>query len=215
MAEPSPDTLAATDTIESKHPRIVQLAQELCQDGSNDSEKAISLFNFVRDQIPYSVFMISMLREEFAASFTLEAGKGYCVQKAVLLCALARAANIPTRLAIAKIHNHRVPAKLFQRLQSRVFPAHGYNQFWLDGHWVNAAATFDRGLCAKVGVAPVDFDGHSDALLPQQALDGGPYIEYLEHYGPELDLPHAWIIARTAKIWGPDKRAWRSPADEK
>ena len=49
--------------------------------------------------------------------------------------------------------------------------------------------------------------GSTNALLPQQALDGGPYIEYLEHYRPETDLPHAWIIARTAKIWGPDTRA--------
>ncbi len=47
--------------------------------------------------------MISAFEEDFKASRVLEWGKGYCVQKAVLLEALARAAGIPSRLAFEKI----------------------------------------------------------------------------------------------------------------
>ena len=35
----------------------------------------------------------------------------------------------------------------------------------VDGAWRKATPTFNDTLCAKVGVAPLDFDGHTDALL--------------------------------------------------
>jgi len=65
-----------------------------------------------------------------------------------------------------------------------------------------------------VGVPTVDFDGTGDAVLPAQALDGSPYIEYLEHYGHFADLPLDFITARTSKIWGKDKRSWLRPEDD-
>ena len=208
------DYLEATPTIESGHPRIRTLASELAGRCANEREKAVNLFRFVRDEIRYNIFMISMVEEDFRASFILEASKGYCVQKAILLCALGRAAGIPTRLVLARIKNHRIPSKLYERLGRDVFPAHGYNQFYLDGQWLSAAATFDSALCERVGVPVVDFDGIQDAVLPAAALDGGPYIEYLEHFGTYADLPLKWIVERTSKIWGVDKRAWLSPQDD-
>ncbi|MBN1664427.1 MAG: transglutaminase domain-containing protein [Deltaproteobacteria bacterium] len=107
----------------------------------------------MRDRIPYNLFMISMHPDDFRASFVLAAGKGYCVQKAVLLCALARSAGIPTRLALARIRNHRIPAGLQARLGRNEFPGHGYNQFLLDGQWVSAAATFDAVLCPSSSIS--------------------------------------------------------------
>jgi len=205
--------LRPTDTVESGHPRIQECARELTRGCASDVEKAVKLFYFVRDEIRYNIYMISMDLEEFRASFILEAQKGYCVQKAVLLAALSRAAGIPNRLAFARIRNQRVPEKLYARTKTRVFPAHGFNQFYLEGRWISAAATFDRRLCEKVGVGVVEFDGTRDALLPQRALDGGRYIEYLEHYDPLADLPLEWIVERTSKIWGIDKRAWINPKD--
>ena len=66
----------------------------------------------------------------------------------------------------------------------------------------------------RIGVPVVEFDGRNDAMLPAKALDGGPYIEYLEHYGYFADLPLAFITERTSKIWGRDKRAWKRPEDD-
>ena len=208
------ESLRATTTIESEHPRIQALAGDLTNGLENDRDKLLGLFGFVRDEIPYNVFMISMHEDDFRASFVLEAGKGYCVQKAVLLCALSRAAGIPCRLALTEIRNHRIPAKLFERLGRNVFPGHAYNQFYLDGRWISAAATFDAGLCARGGVPTVDFDGEQDAMLPSKALDGSPYIEYLEHFGYFDDLPLDFITERTSRIWGADKRSWKSPEDD-
>jgi len=141
--------LRPTDTIESDHPHVQARTLRLTQGCNTDVEKAVKLFAFVRDDIRYNIYMISMIPEEFKASFILEAGKGYCVQKAVLLAALSRAAGVPSRIAFARIRNQRVPEKLYARTGTRVFPAHGFNQFFLQGRWVSAAATFDRNLCEK------------------------------------------------------------------
>ncbi len=207
-------TLKATPAIQSDHPRIRALAAELCAGLDSPQDQAKALFAFVRDQIPYNLYMISMHPDDFRASFVLDAGKGYCVQKAVLLCALSRATGIPCRLAMAEIRNFRVPAALRQRIGRDVFPGHAYNQFFLDGRWISAAATFHRDLCRQVEVPVVDFDGMHDALLPARALDGGPYIEYVQHLGFFDDLPLDFITQRTSKIWGADKRAWLRPEDD-
>ncbi len=185
--------LSATPAIEADHPSIQACARKIIADAASDREKAQRLFAFVRDQIPYNLFMISMHPDDFRASFVLAAGKGYCVQKAVLLCALARAARIPSRLALARIRNHRVPPQIQARLGRNEFPGHGYNQFFIENRWVSAAATFDAALCARAGVPVVQFAGASDATLPEKALDGSPYIEYLERYGHFADLPLAFI----------------------
>ncbi|MFC2008581.1 transglutaminase family protein [Chloroflexota bacterium] len=200
--------LAPTDTIDSDSPPIREKADELTRGCATDAEKGARLFYFVRDEIPYNVYMISMFREDFVASTVLERGKGYCVQKAVLLAALGRAAGIPTRLAFAKTRNHRTPQRFVDKVGTNVFPRHGYDQFFLDGEWVSVAATFDRELCEKNGLKTVEFDGTSDATLPPEDASGNPYIEYVERYGHEADLPLDWIVAEVSKMWGPDKRPW-------
>jgi transglutaminase-like putative cysteine protease len=201
--------LKATPTIEAAHERIIGAARDVTSGCSNDEEKAVKLFYFVRDSIRYNIYMISVFIEDFKASRILEWGKGYCVQKAVLLAALGRAAGIPSRLVFAKIRNHRVPAHILQMMGTNTFPRHGYNQFFLNGRWVSAAATFDRGLCEKNGLPPVEFDGKSDAILPEKDLKGEPYIEYVEKFPPKEDLPFDWIRERISRLVGPDKRPWQ------
>jgi len=198
--------LKPTFTIESDHGRVSQTARDLTEGCSGDEEKAVSLFYFVRDSIRYNFHMISVFIEDFRASRVLEWQKGYCVQKAVLLTALGRAAGIPTRMAFAKIKNHSIPAHVLQKLGTDSFPRHGYNQFFLNGKWISATATFDKELCKKNGLPTVEFDGKRDSILPDKDLKGGPYIEYLEKFSPREDLPFEWIVQRTSMVVGPDKR---------
>lgn len=200
--------LRPTFAIDSDHERIVETAEKLTGGCSSDEEKAVKLFYFVRDSIPYNVYMISVFIEDFKASRILEWRKGYCVQKAVLLAALGRASGVPSRLVFAKIKNHRVPDHVFEKLRTNVFPRHGYNQFYLNERWVSAAATFDRTLCEKNGLPTVEFDGKKDAILPDKDLMGKTYIEYIEKFPPVDDLPFDWIAKRISKIVGPDKRPW-------
>ena len=201
-----------TPTIDSDHERIRETAERVTEGCKTEPEKAVALFYFVRDEIRYSAYMISVFFEDFRASRILEWGKGYCVQKAVLLTALARAAGIPSRLVFAMIRNHRLPQAIYEWAGTDTFPRHGYNQFFLNGRWLNAAATFDRDLCRKNHLPAVEFDGTQDAVLPERGLDGNPYIEYIQKFPPSLDLPFGWIVERTKRIVGPDKRPWLEKA---
>lgn len=211
---PDPDQyLRPTDTIDCDHETIRTKALELTEGCGSPREKALRLFAFVRDEIPYNLYMISVFREDFTASHILAWGKGYCVQKAVLLTALARAAGIPARLAFARIRNHKAPAKIVAFTGTNIFPRHGYTQLFLDGTWVSVAPTFDRSLCEKIGVPVVEWDGQTDAILPPEDLQGGRYIEYIEKFGDREDLPFEWIVAETSKNVGKDKRPWLSRGD--
>ena len=145
--------LNPTDTIDSESETIARTAAQLTAGCSTDSEKTVKLFYFVRDSIPYNVYMISMFREDFVASTVLEREKGYCVQKAVLLAALGRAAGIPTRLAFASIRNHRVPARFVEKLGTNVFPRHGYDGMAITSSFSMGGGLVWRrrltGLCAR------------------------------------------------------------------
>jgi len=207
--------LKPTEAIESEHKAIQRVSKKLIQGCVSEVEKAIRLFYFVRDSIHYNAYMVSMYLEDFKASTVLTRGKGYCVQKAVLLAALGRAAGIPSRLSFAKIKSYRLPAQLVEQIGTDVISRHGYNQFFLDGKWVSAAATFDRELCEENRFRTVEFDGIHDAVLPQTDLNGNLHIEYLEMYGPRVDLPMEWIREEISKFWGPEKRAWLGKDDSR
>jgi transglutaminase-like putative cysteine protease len=195
-----------TPTIESDHPAIVACAERITDGCTNDRERIVKLFYFVRDSIKYNLFMISAHIEDFRASSILEWGRGYCVQKAVLLAALSRAAGIPCRLAYAKIRNHHAPEHIVKMIGTNVFPRHGYNQFYCGGRWINVTAAFDRELCEKNGLPAVEFDGLRDAFLPEKDLEGAPYIEYLEKYPSTANLAFEWIVPVIKERFGADKR---------
>jgi len=200
--------LRATSTIEAEHEKIIETVTNVTRGCISDEEKAVALFYFVRDSIRYNIYMTSVFIEDFKASRILEWGKAYCVQKAVLLTALGRAAGIPSRLVFAKIRNHKIPDHVVQMFTTNIFPRHGYNQFFLNGRWVSAAATFDKVLCEKNGLPTVEFDGKRDAILPEKDLKGAPYIEYIKKFPPKEDLPFDWIKERVSQFVGSDKRPW-------
>lgn len=206
--------LRPTGAIDSDNPRILENAKRLTVGCGVPEEKAVRLFYFVRDEIHYNVYMISTNLEDFKASATLEREKGYCVQKAVLLAALARAAGIPSRLAFAKIRNHRAPARLVELIGTNVLRTHGYSQLYLRGAWVSATPAFDRELCERNGLPLVEFDGVHDALLAERDIAGRPHIEYLEKYEPQHDLPFAWLMEWILPVWG-EKRSWLKDEDGK
>jgi transglutaminase-like putative cysteine protease len=206
--------LSPTKAIDSDNDSIIEKAFRLTSHCGSDPEKAAKLFYFVRDSIHYNVYMISTFFEDFIASTVLSNGKGYCVQKAVLLTALARAAGIPSRLIFAKIRNHRMPKELIEQTGIQFFPSHGYTQLYVNDRWINATPAFDRELCEKGGVPAVEFDGVHDASLAAEDLSGKPYIEYIEKYEPQADFPFEWLHGRVSPIWG-EKHSWLKNEDSR
>ena len=183
------DYLGPTFFIDCDEDIIKNQARELTLNLNGMLEKAQRIFYFVRDDIRYNVYSPRTSDHDFKASHVLARGEGYCAQKALLLVALARAAGIPARLRFAEIRIHHTAKSIAEKRGTNVFPYHGLTDLYIEDHWVKATPTYDLGYCSKVGIAPVEFDGKSDALLPLCTLDGRLNIEYVQDRGFFDDLP--------------------------
>ena len=84
-AEPDPTerNLAPTEFIDWDAPSIRERAGALGRSAAR--ETAIALFDWVRDAIRYDPYSAMAERDAYRASAVLASGRGYCVQKAVLL----------------------------------------------------------------------------------------------------------------------------------
>ena len=187
--------LKPTSVIDCDNTSIQQKAEDLARGRQDVIEKAKNLFYFVRDEIKYNLYTPKSLPEHFRASNTLSRKEGYCVQKAVLLVALARAAGIPTGLGFARLRNNLLPQKIFKWLGTNILPFHGYAELYLNGKWVKATPAFDLKMCERHRIIPVEFDGKNDAMFHSHNRDGKLHIEYVKdlgHYYDDLPLDRLW-----------------------
>ena len=192
--------LTPTFFIDCDEAIIKEKSGELTANIEEAREKAIRIFYFVRDRIRYNLYSPRPRDEDFKASHVLAKGEGYCVQKAVLLVGLARAAGVPARLRFAEIRNHLTAPALVEKREGNIFPYHGLTDLYINGRWIKATPTYDIDYCKKAGIAPVDFDGERDAMLPPHTLDGRLNVEYILDRGFFEDLPIN-EIRRTSVSW--------------
>lgn len=183
------DFLEPTFFIDCDEAIIKEKSQKLTAKFTDGLEKARRIFYFVRDEIKYNVYSSRSADSDFKASHILKKGEGYCVQKAVLLVALARVAHIPARLRFAEIRIHETARSLAEKRGTNVFPCHGLTDLYVNGQWIKATPTYDFEYCKKAGIAPVEFDGQTDALLPLSTLDGKTNVEYILDRGFFNELP--------------------------
>lgn len=197
MSDPS---LTPTRFIDSDHPDIVAFAARHAGDGDARS-RAVALAAAVRDAVPYSVYAFAVEPEVLTASKVLRAEKSFCVPKAVLLAAVARAAGIPSRIGFADVRNHLAPARFEQLMDSPDFHWHAYAALLIDGRWLKATPAFDAGLCARNGVEPLVFDGTQDSIFQPYDAQGRRAMEYLQFHGEFDDLPYARFSAEMQRIY--------------
>jgi len=191
--------LNCTYTIDCEEESVKEKAQILTMDKETTVDKATALFYFVRDGIKYNPYVPIYILEDNRASITLERGEGYCVQKAILLAALARASGIPTKLGFADIRNYILPKKIADAMRGEnLFIYHGYVAFYLDRKWVKATPAFDLKMCKKNLIIPVDFDGRSDAQFHRNNREGKLHIEYVRDHGYFDDLPWEKLLEARA-----------------
>jgi transglutaminase-like putative cysteine protease len=181
--------LAAARYIDSDAPSILAFAQRATAGASDEIDRAVRISHAVRDDIIYDPYVDYMDMRVYRASTVLAAGRGYCVGKAAVLAACARAIGIPARLGFADVRNHLTSRKLYDVFKSDVFRYHAYVDLYLDGKWVKATPAFDSRLCAKLNLAPLDFDGRSDSLFQPFDPAGRRHMEYLADHGTFADVP--------------------------
>ncbi|MGE5839326.1 MAG: transglutaminase-like domain-containing protein, partial [Deltaproteobacteria bacterium] len=131
--------LLPTSIIDCDHDSIIEFANRTVAGcGEDPVAKAVALYYTVRDGIRYDPYYPFYLPEHYRASNVLKSGRGYCVCKASLLCALGRACGIPTRVGFADVRNHLASAQLLEMMGTDLFVYHGFVQFHLEGNWVMA-----------------------------------------------------------------------------
>ena len=197
---PQPEHLSSSPWIDSNHPAVQAFAQQHAQ-GHTARAQAVSLNLAVRDRVRYDPYRIDLSDHGMTASTALAQGFGWCVPKAVLLAAVARAAGIPARLGFADVKNHLSTEKLRQTMQTDVFVWHGYTELWIDGAWRKATPAFNIELCDKFGLLPLEFDGVHDSLYHAFDRAGRQHMEYVNERGSFDDLPLAQIRVAFAEVY--------------
>ena len=180
--------LAAGEFIDSAHPAVAAFSRKHSR-GETETERAVSLYYAVRDEIHYNPFLDVSDRETFRASSVLAAGQGFCIGKAALLVAAARAAGIEARVGFADVKNHLTTPRLAETMGTDLFVYHGYADLHLDGKWVKATPAFNLALCRRFRVKPLEFDGRSDSIFHAFDEDDRRHMEYLRDRGRYADVP--------------------------
>lgn len=186
--------LAGGEFIDSAHPAVAAFATEHAR-GASDLERGVALYYAVRDRIRYNPFLDLSAATSYRASDCLAAGEGFCVGKASLLAAVARAAGIPARIGFADVKNHLTTPRLREFMGSDEFIYHGFAELRLEGRWVKATPAFNIALCRKFRVKPLEFDGRNDSIFHPFDADERRHMEYLRDRGSFPDVPFEEIRA--------------------
>jgi transglutaminase-like putative cysteine protease len=189
--------LAPTEYIESDLPEVAAFARRAVGRASSDRARAVRLYYAVRDGFRYDPWAFGLDPEIFRASTTLASGTGFCIPKAILLAAAARALGIPSRLAFADVRNHLASKRLLAVMRTNLFAFHGLAELELEGRWVKATPAFDLALCEQFGVLPLEFDGRADSILHPFDQTGKLHMEYVVDRGSFADLPLAELTRVT------------------
>lgn len=192
--------LGATGFFDIEHPTVRRFVEAAIGDARTERERAIRLFYAVRDRIRYDPYNLTYDPHDYTASSVIEAGRGWCVPKAGLLAACARAVGIPSAIGLADVVNHLTTDKLRERMGGvNVFYDHGYAAMYVEGRWLKAVPAFNIELCERFGVRPTEFDGLGDALYQEFDVHDQRHMEYLREHGTWSDLPLEQIKADFAR----------------
>jgi transglutaminase-like putative cysteine protease len=191
----------AGEFIDSSDPDVQAFAQKMTAGAADAISRAVKLYYAVRDEILYDPYYADEARSYFRASDCLRAKRGFCIPKAALLAAAARAVGIPARVAYADVRNHLSTKKLIELIGGDLFIWHSFTELYLEGQWVKATPAFNLSLCTRFGVRPLEFDGRQDSLFHEYDHGGRRHMEYVRQRGHYPDVPYDAIIADFKKMY--------------
>lgn len=133
-APPQPEDTVANAWVQSDAPAIREMAAKAVGNATDDLQKMRRLRSFVSDYITQHGLDIGYA----SALEVVQNRQGDCTEYAVLLAALARAEQIPTRVVTGMVYaDHYAGA-------SRVFAPHAWVQAWIKGRWQSFDAALRR-----------------------------------------------------------------------
>jgi len=195
--------LDSAEFVDSDSPEVRAYAKKALEgmEGQSETDRAIRLFETVRDGLRYDPFTFDIDPESYKASHIIRQKSTWCVPKAILLTACLRAAGIPAAVGFADVKNHLNTPKLAELMQTDLFIYHGYVQLWLDGNSYKVTSAFNMELCQRFGVKPLIFDGKSDALFHEFDNQDRRHMEYVNDHGIFHDAPVLTILKEFRKAY--------------
>lgn len=191
----APDHLGPGTYVDSDSAEVIDFARRAADGAEDPIETARRLYLAVRDDILYDPYVAFGDPESYRAGAIVAAGRGFCIPKAALLTAAARASGIPARVGFSDVRNHLATPRLLELMGGDVFAWHGYAELWLDGRWVKATPAFNLSMCERFGVHALEFDGTRDSMLHEFDAAGQRHMEYVRERGTFDDVPFETIVA--------------------
>jgi transglutaminase-like putative cysteine protease len=193
--------LAAGVFIDSDSPQVIAFVKQTIE-GAPDSRAAVlRLFSTIRDTVIYDPYVNFADPANYRASSVLAASRAFCIGKAALLAASARVVGVPARVGYADVRNHLTSPRLYEKIKTDTFFWHSYTELYLSERWVKATPAFDRALCDRAGIKPLEFDGATDSLFQPFDQAGRRHMEYLKDRGVFADVPFETIKADFIKFY--------------
>jgi transglutaminase-like putative cysteine protease len=187
--------LRPTPFVESDSGPVRDFASRATATATGEIDQAIALYYAIRDGIRYDPYVMATDPEQYRASVIAGLPAAYCIQKAILLAASARAVGVPSRLGFADVRNHLTSPKLRETMGSDLFVYHGYTELFLEGRWVKATPAFNLGLCQRFGVLPLEFDGRHDSIFHPFDAENRKHMEYVRSHGSFAEFPFEQVMA--------------------
>lgn len=187
--------------IDSGAPHVIAFAKQAAADLTDPRAAILRLYRAVRDTIIYDPYVDLADPANYRASSVLAAGRGFCIGKSALLAASARVIGVPARVGFADVRNHLTSKRLYELVKTDTFLWHSYTELYLSERWIKATPAFDRALCDRAGIKPLEFDGETDSLFQPFDQAGRRHMEYLRDRGTFPDVPFDTIQAEFLKAY--------------
>lgn len=144
QADPNPpqQTREASALVQSNDPRIQQMAREAAEGENDPARLATRLEKYVCDAVTEKNFSQAFS----SAAEVAKTRAGDCTEHAVLLAALARALQIPSRLAVGLIYVAREQA----------FGFHMWTEVYVAGRWRGLDGTLGKGYVTAAHIKLLD-----------------------------------------------------------
>lgn len=179
--------LKPTAFLDFNHQKFDALTDDFSK-ADNEIALVRKLYYWVRDSFLYDPYHLDISHSGLIASSILTKKRAWCVEKSILLAAIARKFGFPTKLGFAVVKNHLEISKLAHYLRREEIVFHGYCSIYVNGYWVKCTPAFDKRVCAWNKVEPLEWDGINDAMFQEFSKDQR-FMEYLHFYGEFDDVP--------------------------
>lgn len=187
--------LESTYYFDYENESVQKLISEYENETLSDKEKTIRIYTKVRDYWKYDPYSISLSKEKYKSSYIAKKLTGNCVEKSIILISSLRGLGIPARLHLAKVKNHIAVERLTEKFGSNELTPHGMVSVYLDNNWLKMSPAFNKSLCEKLNVEPLEFDGENNSFLQQFNSEGNRFMEYIDDYGYFEDVPLDFMIS--------------------